>query len=76
MIRKTVLTTIALLTILCVRVQAGPAPESTVKEAIVKHSLEMNVDPALALSIAKKESGFKHELKTEQLQSEQEEIKI
>ena len=63
MIRKTVLTTIALLTILCVRVQAA-TPESVVKETIVKHSLEMNVDPALALSIAKKESGFKHELKS------------
>ncbi len=64
MIRKTVLTTIALLTILCVRVQAAPTPESVVKETIVKHSLEMNVDPALALSIAKKESGFKHELRS------------
>ena len=63
MVRKTVLTTIALLTILCVRVQAA-TPESVVKETIVKHSIEMNVDPALALSIAKKESGFKHELKS------------
>ena len=63
MIRKTVLTTIALLSILCVQVQAGTT-ENEVKEIIVKHSLEMNVDPALALSIAKKESGFKHELKS------------
>ena len=37
MIRKTVLTTIALLTLLCVRVQAAPTPESVVKETIVKH---------------------------------------
>ena len=63
MIRKTVLTTIALLSILCVQVQAG-TPENVVKESIVKHSLEMNVDPALALSIAKKESGFRHELRS------------
>ena len=35
MIRKTVLTTIALLTLLCVRVQAAPTPESVVKETIV-----------------------------------------
>ena len=63
MIRKTVLTTIALLSILCVQVQAG-TPENVIKETIVKHSLEMNVDPALALSIAKKESGFKHELRS------------
>ena len=62
MIRKTVLTTIALLALLCVRVQAAPTPESVIKETIVKHSIEMNVDPALALSIAKKESGFRHEL--------------
>ena len=64
MIRKTVLTTIALLTLLCVRVQAAPTPENVIKETIVKHSLEMNVDPALALSIAKKESGFRHELRS------------
>ena len=64
MIRKTVLTTIALLGLLCVRVQAAPTPENVIKETIVKHSLEMDVDPALALSIAKKESGFKHELKS------------
>ena len=64
MIRKTVLVTIALLTLLCARVQAAPTPESVVKETIIKHSLEMNVDPALALSIAKKESGFRHELRS------------
>lgn len=64
MIRKTVLTTIALLALLCVRVQAAPTPESVIKETIVKHSIEMNVDPALALSIAKKESGFKHDLRS------------
>ena len=63
MIRKTVLTAIALLTLLCARGQAA-TPESVIKETIVKHSLEMNVDPALALSIAKKESGFRHELKS------------
>ena len=64
MIRKTVLATIALLAMLCVQVQAAPIPENVVKETIVKHSLEMNIDPALALSIAKKESGFKHELRS------------
>ena len=64
MIRKTVLATIALLVILCAQTQAGQVSEDTVKEIIVKHSIEMNVDPALALSIAKKESGFRHELKS------------
>lgn len=61
--RTTVLTTIALIAMLCIRVQAA-TPENVIKETIVKHSIEMNVDPALALSIAKKESGFKHELRS------------
>ena len=64
MIRKTVLATITLLVMLCAQTQAAQISEDVVKEIIVKHSLEMNVDPALALSIAKKESGFKHELKS------------
>ena len=64
MIRKTVLVTIALIYLLCAQAQAGQVSEDTVKEIIVKHSIEMNVDPALALSIAKKESGFRHELRS------------
>ena len=64
MIRKTVLATIALTVMLHAQVQAAPISEDYVKETIVKQSLEMNVDPALALSIAKKESGFRHELKS------------
>ena len=64
MIRKTALATIALLYLLSTQAQAGQVSEDTVKEIIVKHSIEMNVDPALALSIAKKESGFRHELKS------------
>ena len=63
MIKKIVLTAIALVS-LTVNVQAG-VPEDVVKESIIKHSMEMGVDPALALSIAKKESGFKHELKSQ-----------
>ena len=62
MIKKIVLTAIALVS-LTVNVQAA-IPEDVVKESIIKHSMEMGVDPALALSIAKKESGFKHELKS------------
>ena len=64
MIRKTCLVTIALTVMLCTQVQAASISEDKIKETIVKHSLEMNVDPALALSIAKKESGFKHELRS------------
>lgn len=36
----------------------------TIKQLIVKHSMEMGLDPALALSIAKKESGFCHDKKS------------
>ncbi len=32
----------------------------TIKKAIVKHSIELGIDPALGLSIAKQESGFCH----------------
>ena len=63
MIKKIVLTAIALVSFLTVDAQAAIS-EDVVKESIVKHSVEMGVDPALALSIAKKESGFKHELKS------------
>ena len=63
MIKKIVLTAIALVSLQMVNVQAA-VPEDVIKESIVKHSMEMGVDPALALSIAKKESGFKHELKS------------
>ncbi len=34
---------------------------ATIKQLIVKHSMELGLDPALALSIAKAESGFCHE---------------
>ena len=64
MIRKTVLATIALSIMLCGQVQAAKVSEDIVKENIIKQSLEMNIDPALALSIAKKESGFRHELRS------------
>ena len=63
MIKKIVLTAIALVSFLSVDAQAAIS-EDVIKESIIKHSMEMGVDPALALSIAKKESGFKHELKS------------
>ena len=63
MIKKIVLTAIVLVSFLTTNAQAAIS-EDVIKETIVKHSMEMGVDPALALSIAKKESGFKHELKS------------
>ena len=63
MFRKIVLTAITLTTFLSLSANAA-IDESVVKETIVKHSVELGVDPALALSIAKKESGFRHELRS------------
>ena len=63
MIKKIVLTAIAIVSFLTIDVQAG-IPEDVIKENIVKHSMEMGLDPALALSIAKKESNFKHNSKS------------
>lgn len=42
--------------------QASTKPRIiTIKESIVQNSIEMGIDPALGLSIAKLESGFCHE---------------
>ena len=60
MIRK--LLTLTLLFIFCILVNPNQAQaatsKATVKDYIVKHSLELGVDPALGLSIAKMESGL------------------
>ncbi len=61
-LKKLLLFTIALVFMCCTQVQA--ANVSTVKAAIVKHSIEMGVDPAITLSIAKTESGFRHEARS------------
>lgn len=64
MFRKLVLYTLA---ILCLaisfpnKVNAESVSKVTVKDLIVKHSVEMGLDPNLALSIAKAESGYRHE---------------
>jgi len=70
MIRK--LMTLALIITMCLlscKANANTSsnttvPKVTVKEYIVKHSMEMGIDPALALSIAKLESEFCHEKKS------------
>lgn len=64
MIRKLVVFTITVVFLLCPPVKANQHSVSTVKESIVKHSLELGIDPALALSIAKSESGFRHEARS------------
>jgi membrane-bound lytic murein transglycosylase MltF len=44
--------------------QAQAASVEDIKASIVKHAVEMGVDPAIALSIAKTESGYKHETRS------------
>lgn len=61
-LKKLLLFTIALVLLCCAPVQA--ANVNQVKAAIVKHSIEMGVDPAIALSIAKSESGFRQEARS------------
>ena len=64
MIKKLVLLISAIVLCGLNSVLANEIPANVVKESIVKQSLEMNIDPALALSIAKKESNYKHHLKS------------
>ncbi|MFA7659101.1 MAG: lytic transglycosylase domain-containing protein [Candidatus Gastranaerophilaceae bacterium] len=64
MIRKLVVFTMTIVFLLCPQVKANQHSVSNVKESIVKHSLELGIDPALALSIAKSESGFRHEARS------------
>lgn len=64
MIRKAIVYAITVVCLLCPPVNANQQSVSNVKESIVKHSLELGIDPALALSIAKSESGFRHEAKS------------
>ncbi len=64
MIRKLVVFTMTIVFLLCPQVKANQHSVSTVKDSIVKHSLELGIDPALALSIAKSESGFRHEARS------------
>ena len=44
--------------------QVQAASVDSIKAAIVKYSMEMGVDPAITLSIAKAESGFRHEARS------------
>ena len=61
MARKVIIYLIALMftmVVVPVKCKAEAVSKITIKELIVKHSMEMGLDPALALSIAKMESGF------------------
>ncbi len=47
-----------------VKSMAEAVSKVTVKDLIVKHSIEMGMDPAMALSIAKAESNFRQDRKS------------
>src|SRR5574344_1534758 len=78
MFRKLVITTFAVVCLLCPSAQTNQKSSVSsvkkttkisivkpvrlgVKDHIVKQSIELGIDPALALSIAKTESGFRHD---------------
>ena len=50
--------------LICAQSPSSATDVNTVKATIVKHAMAMGVDPALALSIAKAESGFRHNAKS------------
>lgn len=64
MMKKIALLTISIVLLLCNNVKASDTSVSNVKELIVRHAISLGIEPALALSIAKSESGFKHSLKS------------
>ena len=54
-------------TLACIGMSTAPAfatDINAVKATIVKHAVSMGVDPAIALSIARAESGFRHEARS------------
>ena len=65
MTKKTITFAFAVAIMLCQYVFASDTvSENEVKAAIVKNSIEIGVEPALALSIAKSESKFRHNVRS------------
>ncbi len=62
--KKLLLLTFTLLCVFFNNAQGQAADVNSVKATIVKHAIEMGVDPAIALSIARTESGFRHEARS------------
>ena len=60
MLKKTAIFTLLLVIIFCQKTIAAEVSQNEVKAIIVKHAIELGVDPALGLSIAKTESNFRH----------------
>ena len=62
--RKLLVLTFTLACMLFCHTQCQASDVNSVKATIVKHAIEMGVDPAIALSIARTESGFRHEARS------------
>lgn len=62
--RKLLVLTFTLACMLLCHAQCQASDVNSVKATIVKHAIEMGVDPAIALSIARTESGFRHEARS------------
>ena len=60
MLRKLAILTMMIVLMLGQKTIAAEVSENEVKAIIVKHSIELGIDPALGLSIAKTESNFRH----------------
>lgn len=63
-ILKKLLLLIALMLFSVIGAPAQASDINTIKASIVKHAHELGVDPAIALSIARTESGFRHEARS------------
>ncbi|MFI3300224.1 MAG: lytic transglycosylase domain-containing protein [Candidatus Gastranaerophilales bacterium] len=62
--KKIILLAVVIFSFLSTNLKANATDINTVKETIVKQAMELNVDPAIALSIAKTESNFRHEARS------------
>lgn len=63
-LKRLLLLTFTLVCMSFTHAQCQAADVNSVKATIVKHAIEMGVDPAIALSIARTESGFRHEARS------------
>lgn len=64
MLKKITLLTTIIMLAFAQNLSAAEVSENEVKAIIVKHSIELGIDPALGLSIAKTESKFRHNTKS------------
>ena len=62
--KKLTITLVALACIMLIHAPAQASDVNAIKATIVKHAISLGVDPAIALSIARTESGFRHEARS------------